>query len=115
MSIGAAVIVGIAAMIIILLTLIPIGGVGAVLVLMGKSGGLHWNLYTITLAVVVGSILLAVILYVVSLVSVPAIVFFPAYSIHFFAARYPALEAVLRPAPLPPAEPPPFLSPEPSQ
>jgi hypothetical protein len=119
MSIGAAVIVGIAAAIIILLMLIPVGGFGAVLVLMGKSGGLHWNLYTITLAVVVGSILLAVILYVVSLVSVPAIVFFPAYSIHFFAARYPALDAALRPAPLPPAEasPPPqtFLSPEPSQ
>src|SRR5882724_486571 len=107
MAIGAAVIVGIAAMIIILLTLIPVGGVGAVLVLMGKSGGLHWNLYTITLAVVIGSFLLAFILYVVSLVSVPAIVFFPAYSIHFFAARYPALDAVLRPAPPLPAEVPP--------
>jgi hypothetical protein len=117
MAIGAAVIVGIAAMIIILLTLIPVGGVGAVLVLMGKSGGLHWNLYTITLAVVIGSFLLAFILYVVSLVSVPAIVFFPAYSIHFFAARYPALNAILHPAPPPPVEPPPapppFLSPEP--
>ena len=118
MSIGAAVIVGIAAMIIILLTLIPVGGVGAVLVLMGKSGGLHWNLYTITLAVVIGSFLLAFILYVVSLVSVPAIVFFPAYSIHFFAARYPALNAILHPAPPvalePPPTPPPFLPPEPS-
>ena len=118
MSIGAAIIVGIVSVIVILLMLIPVGGVGAVLVLMGKSGGLHWTLYTITLAVVVGSILLAIILYVVSLVSVPAIVFFPAYSIHFFAARYPALDAVLHPAPLPPAEPPPtpppFLSPEPS-
>jgi hypothetical protein len=118
MAIGAAVIVGIVAMIIILLTLIPVGGVGAVLVLMGKSGGLHWNLYTITLAVVIGSFLLAFILYVVSLVSVPAIVFFPAYSIHFFAARYPALNAILHPAPPapvePPPTPPPFLSPEPS-
>jgi len=115
MGIGAAVIVGIASIIIILLMLIPVGGVGAVLVLMGNTSGLHWNLYTITLAVVVGSILLALILYVVSLVSVPAIVFFPAYSIHFFAARYPALDAVLHPATLPPAEPPPtppFLSPE---
>jgi len=118
MAIGAAVIVGIAAAIIILLMLIPVGGFGAVLILMGKSGGLHWNLYTITLAVVVGSFLLAVILYVVSLVSVPAIVFFPAYSIHFFAARYPALNAVLHPAPPPsaelPAAPPPFLPPGPS-
>ena len=114
MSIGAAVIVGIASVIIILLMLIPVGGFGAVVVLMGKSGGLHWNLYTITMAVVVGSILLAIILYVVSLISVPAIVFFPAYSIHFFAARYPALDAVLRPAPPIQTEPPPMPPPLPS-
>jgi hypothetical protein len=31
----------------------------------------------------------------VALISVPAIVFFPAYSIHFFAERYPALRAAL--------------------
>src|SRR5204863_265738 len=99
MTIGAAVIVGIAAMVIILLTLIPVGGEGADLVLMGKSGGLHWNLYTITPAVVIGSFLLAFILYVVSLVSVPAIVFFPSHSIHFFAARYSALNMILHPAP----------------
>ena len=50
------------------------------------------NLYTITLAVVVGTLLIFALLYVLSLVSVPAVVFFPAYSIYFFAARYPALE-----------------------
>jgi hypothetical protein len=60
-------------------------------------------------AVVVGSILLAGFLYLISLISVPLIVFFPAYSIYFFAARYPALSAVLYPAPpttaLPPGPP----------
>jgi hypothetical protein len=30
----------------------------------------------------------------IALISVPVIVFFPAYSIYFFAARYPALSAV---------------------
>jgi hypothetical protein len=62
-------------------------------VLTGKTAGLTWNVYTITLAVVVGSVLLAIFLYVIALISVPVIVFFPAYSIYFFAARYPALSA----------------------
>jgi hypothetical protein len=47
---------------------------------------------------VVGCILLGIFLYLVSLVSVPVIVFFPAYSIYFFAARYPRLSAILNAA-----------------
>lgn len=116
MAIGAAVVVGIVATIVILVMLIPVGGFGAVVVLAGKSAGLQWNLYTITLAVVVGCILLAAIFYVIALVSVPAIVFFPAYSIYFFASRYPALDTLLYPAPpIPPQMPltPPPLPPEP--
>jgi hypothetical protein len=54
----------------------------------------------------VGCILLAVILYIVSVISVPAMVFFPAYSIYFFASRYPALDALIHPGmPLPPQTP----------
>ena len=59
--------------------------------------------------------MLAVLLYVIALISVPAIVFFPAYSIYFFASRYLPLDALLHPppmaasvpplAPLPPPEP----------
>jgi hypothetical protein len=106
MAIGAAVVLGIIATIIILVLAIPLGGVGAVAVLAGKAAGLSWNAYTITLAVVVGCILVALILYIVSMVSVPAIVFFPAYSIYFFASRYPALDALLHPTPPAPAMPP---------
>lgn len=105
MAIGAAVAIGIAATIVILLMAIPLGGLGAVAVISGKAAGLTWNLYTITLAIVVGCILLAVIVYAVSLVSVPATVFFPAYSIYFFASRYPALDALLHPAPPAPLGP----------
>ncbi len=112
MALGAAVMVGIASVIVFLLLLIPVGGLGVVAVLAGKAAGLSWNLYTITLAVVVGSVALAVILYVMALISVPVIVFFPAYSIYFFAARYRPLAAVLYPAP--PASPPPLpLGPQP--
>jgi len=93
--------------IVFLLFLIPVAGLGAVAVIGGMAAGLTWNLYTITLAVVVGSIAIFSLLYIMSLVSVPAVVFFPAYSIYFFAARYPALSAVLYPAPPPVAPPPP--------
>jgi hypothetical protein len=40
-------------------------------------------------------LLLAAFFYLVSLIYVPAIVFFPAYSIYFFAGRYPRLGSVL--------------------
>lgn len=116
MALGTAVVVGIITFIVILILLIPVGGFGVVAVLMGKTAGLTWNLYTITLAVVVGCIVLAVLLYVVSLISVPAIVFFPAYSIYFFASRYSALDALLHPPPVAPHTPPlppTFMPPEP--
>ncbi len=116
MALGAAVIVGIITLIVILILLVPVGGFGVIAVLAGKTAGLTWNLYTITLAVVAGCIVLAVLLYVVSLISVPAVVFFPAYSIYFFASRYPALDGLLRPPPpftpqIPPV--PPLLPPQP--
>lgn len=112
MAIGASVVVGIVTFIVLLVFLIPVGGFGVIAVMVGKTAGLTWDLYTITLAIVIGCIVLAVVLYVVSLISVPAIVFFPAYSIYFFASRYPPLEAYLHP--LQPMVPPsPSLAPLP--
>src|SRR5208282_890204 len=46
-----------------------------------------------------GRVVLALLIFVFALISVPAIVFFPAYSIYFLAARYPALAALLSPPP----------------
>lgn len=124
LALAAAIAIGIVATIVILIMMIPAALLGVLAVFGGKAAGLTWTAYTITLAVVVGAILLAIILYVVALISVPAIVFFPAYSIYFFAARYPRLDALLHPAPVvptpysapsqPPPEPPPLPpSPEP--
>jgi hypothetical protein len=77
-------------------------------VLLAPSLGLGWNPYTITLAVVAGCVLAAFLLYILALISVPAIVFFPAYALYFFASRYPPLASALYPAaPLPPPVPPP--------
>ena len=99
LAIVVGIIIGIATLILGLIFVLPTAGLGILAILTGKTAGLTWNAQTITLAVMVGSILLAIFLYLVSLISVPAIVFFPAYSMYFFAARYPRLAAVLYPAP----------------
>lgn len=114
LAIGASILLGIAGFIVALIILIPAAGVAVAAMLGGKAAGLGWTVSTITLAVIAGCVLLAIFLYVTALISVPAIVFFPAYSMYFFAARYPALRAALYPAPPPVAPqipPPPFEPP----
>jgi hypothetical protein len=95
LAIVVGIIIGIATLILGLIIAIPSIGIGVLAFLTGKTAGLTWNAQTITLAIVVGCILLGIFLYLVSLISVPAIVFFPAYSMYFFAGRYPQLHAVL--------------------
>jgi len=116
LALGAAIILGIVGFFLALIFLIPVAGVVVAAVLAGKAAGLGWTVGTITLAIVAGCTLLAVFLLLTALISVPAIVFFPAYSIYFFAARYPALNAVLYPISLAPqsspaASPPPYEPP----
>ena len=98
LAIVVGILMGVATLILGLIIAIPSVGLGLLAVITGKHAGLTWNIHTITLAVVIGCVLLAVFLYLVSLIYVPAIVFFPAYSIHFFAGRYPQLRAALYPA-----------------
>ncbi len=98
LAIAAAILIGIGTIILGLIIVIPSIGLGILAVITGKAAGLTWTAGTITLAIVVGCVLLAVFLYLVSLIAVPAIVFFPAYSMYFFAGRYPRLAAVLYPA-----------------
>lgn len=105
---------GIITIIASLILLIPLGGLAAIAFFAAKSAGLTWNVYTIAFAVVVGCVYLAIFFFVISLISVPAVVFFPAYSIYFFASRYSYLAAALSPpAPVPewPSSPPPFAPP----
>jgi hypothetical protein len=114
LAIGAGVVLGIITVIILLAVLIPIGGAGAIAVIGGAAAGLTWTFYTIALAVIAGVIGFALIMFAVSFISVPATVFFPAYSLYFLAPRYPALAALLGlpaaasvvGAPLPPASAP---------
>lgn len=117
LSIGAGMVVGIVGLIIGLVIAIPAIALSLAAVFAGKAAGLTWNALTITAAVVAGCLVFAVLLYVIALISVPVIVFFPAYSMYFFAARYRALSLALYPPPaasmnIPPQDfPPPAPSP----
>lgn len=97
LAIGASIVVGIAGLIIVLIIAVPAVAVTLAAIFAGKAAGLTWNALTITAAVVAGCIVFAIILYVIALISVPIIVFFPAYSIYFFAARYRPLSLALYP------------------
>jgi hypothetical protein len=113
LAIGAAIAFGIISFVAILILLIPIGGAGVVALLSAKAAGWTWNVPTIALAVLVGCVLLAVLIFVAALISVPVVVFFPAYSIYFFAPRYAQLAALLWPQPPPPPSVPPPAPPLP--
>ncbi len=99
LALVAAILIGIATVILGIVIAIPTALLGVLGFLTGTAEGLTWNANTIALAIVAGCILVALFLYLVSLIYVPAIIFFPAYSVHFFAGRYPRLRAVLYPAP----------------
>ena len=104
LTIAAAIAVGIAAFVFVLALLIPFGLVALAFVLSARAIGIGWNLLTISVAILAGCIVLAALIFGVLLISVPTVVFFPAYSIYFFAARFPALSTVVYPS-TPPPEP----------
>ncbi len=103
LTIAATIAQMIVTLIVFVVLFVIIGGAGLVAVLGGKAVGWTWNPYTITLAVVLGCIAVAILIFVAALISVPLIVFFPAYSIYFFAQRYPPLASLLWPQPPAPA------------
>ena len=106
LSIAAAILFSIVAIIPALVVIVP----SVLIVLAGKAAGMGWSAATVSLAIIFGTMALALLIYLVALVSVPATVFFPAYAMYFLAARYPNLGALLTPAPAPPApEAPPVL------
>jgi hypothetical protein len=97
LAIAAGILIGIITIIVALVFAIPVVGIVIASVIAAKTAGFTWNALTITAAVVAGCILFAIFFYLVSLISVPALVFFPAFSIYFFAARYRPLALALYP------------------
>lgn len=101
LSIVAAIIFGIASIIPVLIVGVP----SALLVLIVIWSGAGWNPATISLTIIFGMMAFLVLILLVALVCVPGTIFFPAYALYFFAARYPSLAELLRPAPPAPTTP----------
>ena len=114
LAIGAGVLFTILSTIAAMFVVLPVGLVMVVVVIAAKGAGLAWNPFTITAAIVAGTITIVLLLCVIAFVNVPVAVFFPAYALYFFAERFPRLSAQLRPAPptvQPAAIAPPFSPP----
>ena len=95
LTIVAGIAIGIVGIILGVILAVPVIAVVAAVVIAGKNAGLAWNVFTITAAVLAACLVLLIFFFLISLLSVPAIVFFPAYSIYFFAGRYRPLNLVL--------------------
>ncbi len=108
LSIAAGILFSILAFVVGMFVAVP----GVVAVVAGHAAGLGWNVATVSLTIIMGAVLLMLLIYLVALVCVPATVFFPAFALHFFASRYPALDALLNPPP-PAVIPPPVADPPP--
>jgi hypothetical protein len=95
LRLGAIAAMFIVALIVVLVWIIPFGGFGLAVFLAARALGLAWNLLTITAAVLFCLVALSLLVYALALASVPIIVFFPAYSVHFFGDRYAPLRGAL--------------------
>jgi len=114
LTIVAGIAIGIVGVILGLILAVPVIAIVATVVIASKNAGLTWDVFTITAAVLAGCVLLLIFFFLISLLSVPAIVFFPAYSIYFFAGRYRPLNLALyapAQAPVVPQTSPPFTPP----
>lgn len=105
LSIGSAMLFGIIDFLVLLALLIPVCIIALVVFVGGKAAGLSWNSLTISMAVLAGGVVVLLLIYAMSLISVPLMVFFQAYTLHFFGSRYPLLgeQLALTSRPLKPA------------
>ena len=99
------IVMGIIFIAVALVLLIPLGLIALIAVFVGKAIGLTWNVVTIAIAIIAGCIAVLALIFGIITLSAPAVVFFPAYSIYFFAERYAPLHRLIYPPPPEPATP----------
>ncbi len=107
LMIGTAIFFGIASFLAFLVLMIPLGVFGVGVFLAARAAGLGFNYYTFSGGVILAGGMISVIIYALSVVFTPAMVFFQSYANHFFGSRYPALGVRVFPAPLSPQAIPP--------
>lgn len=106
LAIAAGIVLGIANLILFLIVLVPFVIIAVFLGIFSSGAGTGLSALSITFLVVGGIIVGALLLSITSLLSVPFVVFFQSYALHFFGSRYEPLRAVMYPPPPPQAPPP---------
>lgn len=91
LAVGSAVLFGIAAFVAVIVPFIVLGLVVALVPL----SGINWNAFTTAVAIALGCLALAGLVYALSLISAPSMVFFQAYSMHFLGSRYRPLAVAM--------------------
>lgn len=108
LAIASVVLYGILNVFLFLGFFIVVGVATFAVVMAGKSGGLVWDVYTISAAATAGTVTLLGLFYLMALLYAPAAYFFQSFTLIFLGSRYPQLDAVLNPPPpSPPPTPPP--------
>ncbi|HEV2021627.1 MAG TPA: hypothetical protein VGQ94_03780 [Terriglobales bacterium] len=105
LAIVSGIVFGILGLFALIFALIPLAILGIVVAALVVALGLTWNPFTIILAVLVGATGLFGLFWMMTLVSVPSVVFFQSYTLHFFGSRYARLGAMLAPPAPPTAAP----------
>jgi hypothetical protein len=103
-AIASGIVFGILTVIVMIIVLIPLVIAGIAIGAAAVGLGVTWSPLTIAVTVLVGAVVLFCLFWLMAMVSVPSVVFFQSYTLHFFGARYGRLGAILTPAPpAPPA------------
>jgi MFS family permease len=105
LAIGCAFIFGILDFFVVLGFLIPVGIIGVAVYFLAVGAGLTWNILTVALVIVAGGALVSLLFFIIAFISVPAMVFFQSYSLHFLGSRYDLLGQAMAPRETPPIPP----------
>ena len=103
LAMGSALIFGIIDFFVILGFLIPVGIVGVAAYFLAVGAGLTWNPISIGIVVVAGAVVVSLLLFIIAFISVPPMVFFQSYALHFLGSRYDLLGQAMTPREIPPA------------
>jgi hypothetical protein len=91
LSAGSAIVFAVINLVVLFATLMVLGVIGLGLFLLGRAAGLPWDIYTLSLVGLLATVAVLIVLYAIAFASSPALLFFQAYALHFFAPRYPLL------------------------
>lgn len=101
LALAAGIIVAIIVIAIIIILLIPFIILAIAMGILGGGGSLGWSALAITMLVLFAIVAFVLIITVIATISVPIVVFFQSYALHFFAPRYEPLARLMWPT-LPP-------------